>query len=151
MHTLDHLRRAYRSPICSSFIDKETAATLAFDKAILTRCITKDGDVYDPAGTMTGGATNRGASSSSLLSTLSRVNQLKQQLSALNRELDQVNASLQTIKVNRRSLNEKQNEVELKSHSISLLKKKLESDPAVKVVAREPQSGHDPCLTHSSH
>lgn len=88
--------------------------------------------MYDPAGTMTGGANNR-ATSSSLLSTLSRVNQMKQQLAALMRNFDQINVELQAKKASKRLLNEKQNEIDLKAHSISLSKQKLASDPAAKV------------------
>lgn len=36
--------------------NKELAQLLAFDKSIGVKCITIDGDIYDPSGTMTGGA-----------------------------------------------------------------------------------------------
>ena len=45
--------------------NKELARAIAFDKAIRLKCITKEGDVYDPSGTMSGGTKNTNSTSSS--------------------------------------------------------------------------------------
>lgn len=42
--------------------DLNVAKTVAFHNRIMKRCVTLDGDVVDPAGTLSGGARDKGTS-----------------------------------------------------------------------------------------
>lgn len=51
----------------------DNAKTVTFDKSVRTRSVTLEGDVFDPAGTLTGGSSSRGAS---ILAKLEELNQV---------------------------------------------------------------------------
>lgn len=57
--------------------DQATAQKLAFDRAVGWRCVTLDGDDFNPGGTLTGGSRRAGGS------TLARVFEWKRQAAEL--------------------------------------------------------------------
>jgi structural maintenance of chromosome 2 len=59
--------------------DAATAKKLAFAREVNTRCITLEGDDFNPGGTLTGGSRNRGAS---ILARLHELAAAEEQLSA---------------------------------------------------------------------
>jgi structural maintenance of chromosome 2 len=119
-------------------VDKELAATLAFDKGILTKCITKDGDVYDPAGTMTGGsapgAGQAGGRSSSMLVTLARLSTAESALSEAIAALAVTKRSLEELQTKKRTFQQLQQDLDLGTHALALLKDQLVSDPAAQAL-----------------
>lgn len=52
------LHKAMEWVFGTSFVckDMDVAKTVAFHKDVSRKCVTLDGDVFDPAGTLTGGA-----------------------------------------------------------------------------------------------
>ncbi len=49
--------------LCSVLVqDAGTAKKLAFSREVNTRCITLEGDDFNPGGTLTGGSRNKGSS-----------------------------------------------------------------------------------------
>ena len=110
--------------------NKETAALLAYDKSagFNMKCITMDGDVYDPSGTLTGGSsTKSGLSADGLLELKSKHDQRK----FIENELGSLNESLSKLQDPRSSSAEIERQIELLVHSISLKKKQLISDISV--------------------
>ena len=65
--------------------DSSTAKSLAFSPEVNTRCITLEGDDFNPGGTLTGGSRNRSSS------VLARVHEL----AAAEAELETHQAALQ--------------------------------------------------------
>lgn len=112
--------------------DKNIANNIAY-KSLGLKCITIDGDVYDPSGTMTGGSN---ANSSGILNTLAQVNRLKDEQSLLEKELNQVITQLKQIEKKRNMVTEYENEIELIHHNIQLKKSKFQTDPSCKSYRR---------------
>lgn len=52
-----HLQPAMEFVFGGVFVckDMDTARKVAFDEKILRKCVTLDGDMFDPSGTLTGG------------------------------------------------------------------------------------------------
>ena len=106
--------------------DKETANLIAFDKNIRTKCITVDGDVYDPSGTLTGGSSN--SNNQSLLSSVKDTKDLKIKLLSIQKELSTLEAKLDQV-------GELQKILGLKKHKLSISKKEMMNDQDVKLIA----------------
>ena len=73
----------------------ETAKKATFHPNVKVRSVTKDGDIYDPAGTLTGGSAPKGGG---LLVKLQELGQLEQQLAGQQRECAKVQAQLQGMR-----------------------------------------------------
>ena len=114
-------------------VDKALAAKIAFDKTIQSRCITQDGDVYDPMGTMTGGAAQHGGGRASLLEAISALNALKGEWDACQAILGPLLVRTKEAKLQDAEMRRVENDLEMKQHAVSLVKERLKSDPAVRV------------------
>jgi structural maintenance of chromosome 2 len=79
-----------------SFIvsDPALAAKICFHPEIRTKCLTMDGDVYDPSGTLEGGALPSGPS---IMAQLAKVNDLHAEKQSKEGELAQLTRQLQDI------------------------------------------------------
>ncbi|XP_038206855.1 structural maintenance of chromosomes protein 2 [Zerene cesonia] len=64
--------------------DLDTAKRVTFDPRVRTRCVTLDGDVFDPSGTLSGGARAKGGA---LLVQLAELRERERQLQQLEAEL----------------------------------------------------------------
>lgn len=113
--------------------DKDTASKIAYEKSLAVKCITKEGDVYDPAGTMTGGSSSP---KGNILSTLSEINRLKDTETVLSKDLNHVINQLEEISRRRSMASEKENECERLAHDIQVKKQKLLADPSYKTYKR---------------
>lgn len=107
------------------FVVKDMAAAkkIAFHNQIMKKCVTLEGDVVDPAGTLTGGAQTQGGS---LLLKIDELNALQMELS--NREeqmrgIDQQIANIERIAQRYSVLKEN---FDLRSHEVNVLKQKLQ-------------------------
>ena len=67
---------------------------VTFDKQVMTRSVALAGDVFDPSGTLTGGARPK---TSSILAKLGELFDCEQLLQGKEKELKQVIAQLQEI------------------------------------------------------
>lgn len=72
--------------------DSGTAKKLAFAREVNTRCITLEGDDFNPGGTLTGGSRNKGGS---VLARLHELAEAEAQLAAAQGRLAQAQAALQ--------------------------------------------------------
>jgi hypothetical protein len=80
------------STLASCLQDSGTAKKLAFAREVNTRCITLEGDDFNPGGTLTGGSRNKGGS---VLARLHELAEAEAQLAAAQGRLAQAQAALQ--------------------------------------------------------
>lgn len=73
------------------------AKNVTFDKSINIRTVTKDGDVYDPQGTLTGGSSH---TQSRVLADLARYLELQDQLENIGHRLDEISGILNQMNRN---------------------------------------------------
>lgn len=117
----------------STFIcnDPLTAKNITFDPKIRSRSITLDGDVYDPEGNLSGGS-KRG--NSAVLIKLQQYNRCAQKLNSVQDELSKVQKELHHMESLFTSTKELQNNINLKTHQLSLFEKKLDNNPSSKIL-----------------
>lgn len=82
-----------RTIICSN---TNSGKTVAFDNGVRSRCVTLEGDVYNPAGTLTGGASNRGGGKSALL-LLGELSDAQSELAVRSKNIARLSADLQNL------------------------------------------------------
>lgn len=110
--------------------DAESAKAVTFNREVGARSVTVDGDVYDPSGTLSGGAAPSGSG------ILTRVQELQQ----VKRKLREAQERLRGLEEeNRRSEREREawrrmvGELELKEHEKRLLEEQVEGSNAARV------------------
>jgi structural maintenance of chromosome 2 len=101
--------------VCS---DAGAAKTVAFDDAVKTKCVTLDGDSYDPAGTLTGGSRRNGGQ---LLSQLQALNECRDKLRALQAELAAVDGELAQLHKGAAAYRAAKQAFELAEHEAALV------------------------------
>ncbi|EME31026.1 structural maintenance of chromosome (SMC ATPase family) isoform 2 [Galdieria sulphuraria] len=113
--------------------DTETANQISFHPDIKVRTVTLQGDIYDPAGTLTGGSTSNAIDKTSILESLMEMTQLRKQIASHERhveKLDSVIRENQDKESLYRELVRKQN---IMQHEIQLLESRLETFETTKV------------------
>ena len=115
--------------------DAETAKRVTFDPAVRLKSVTLEGDVYDPAGTLSGGSA---PNSSGVLVTLQELNRVKQQLSVEGRTLAEVQATIEGEQTKLDKARKVKQELELKTHEIKLAEEQIggNSSSSVGLVSR---------------
>ncbi len=89
------------------------------------RSVTLDGDVYDPSGSLSGGAK---PSSSGFLLKIQELVNVRTELGVEQTKLDQISFSLDECMKAIANYNSIQNQVELKSHEYKLLEEQMMCD-----------------------
>lgn len=107
--------------------DPQTANLITFDPQIRARSITLDGDTYDPEGNLSGGSRR---TSSSVLITMQKYNKLHAELENLKKHYEQNERELRKLDEISRKTQHLQHNINLLKHELSLLMKKLETNPA---------------------
>lgn len=102
--------------------DAETAKKVTFDPAVRMKSVTLEGDVYDPSGTLSGGSS---PSSSGVLVTLGKLNELNKELSALESELSNLQSSMAKEQKKLDSARKAKQELDLKTHEIKLTEEQI--------------------------
>ncbi|KAI8851817.1 SMCs flexible hinge [Chytridium lagenaria] len=104
--------------------DNETAQKLTFDKRILTRSVTVDGDVYDPSGTLSGGA----YTGIDFMAKVQKWKKFKSDLADVDEKLKAVSA--ERVKADRAfaEWDGVRKDVELKEYEVGLLEKQMASN-----------------------
>lgn len=110
--------------------DKEAAQKVTFNKAVGVKSVTLEGDVYDPSGTLSGGAA---PSSSGILRKVQELNALEQEIDTCQRELSQINKDLSKAKATIDAYRKAKRELDLKEHEVSLLEQQVQGSNAAKV------------------
>mmetsp|Transcript_4456 Transcript_4456/g.19099 ORF Transcript_4456/g.19099 Transcript_4456/m.19099 type:complete len:930 (-) Transcript_4456:1250-4039(-) len=112
-----------RTMVCE---DMDTAKRVTFDPKVRCRTVTLDGDIFDPAGTLSGGGNSR-SSGPSVLDQLSDLNNLRSRMNKLQKSLRKVNSEIEELDAKRKRHEKLRSELELRSHEATLIEKKLES------------------------
>ncbi|CAI8055740.1 Structural maintenance of chromosomes protein 2 [Geodia barretti] len=121
----EDLRPAMAFVFGSTFVcdTLKIAKQVTFDKEVMTRSVSLAGDVFDPAGTLTGGAR---ASSSSILLHLDQLWSLEQQLREKEAELANVSTQLASLEQLAAKYHELKEEREEKAHEAEVVRVRLE-------------------------
>ncbi|NXM45142.1 SMC2 protein, partial [Gymnorhina tibicen] len=101
----------------------DNAKKVTFDKRIMTRSVTLDGDVFDPQGTLHGGASSQAAP---ILSKLQEMKDAEIELKKKESELAAVEKELANLKKVAEKYQQLKQQWEMKSEEAELLKKKLQ-------------------------
>ena len=102
--------------------DADTAKHVTFDPAVRMKSVTLDGDIYDPAGTLSGGSS---PNSSGVLVTLQKLNELTKELDALTVTLNELKASMAKEKKKLDSSRNTKRQLDLKVHEINLTEQQI--------------------------
>jgi len=109
-----------RTLVCK---DMDSAKKITFDRAVFSRSVTLDGDVYDPSGTLSGGSSARsGPSSLELLGTLA---DSEHQLKEKEKIVHKLSSQLAEIENKARKFRQLTAELDSKQYEAELLEKKL--------------------------
>ncbi|XP_053858708.1 structural maintenance of chromosomes protein 2 isoform X1 [Vidua macroura] len=100
----------------------DNAKKVTFDKRIMTRSVTLDGDVFDPQGTLHGGASSQAAP---ILSKLQEMKDVEIELKKKESELGAVEKELASLKTVAERYQQLKQQWEMKSEEAELLHKRL--------------------------
>nr|XP_023023013.1 structural maintenance of chromosomes protein 2 [Leptinotarsa decemlineata] len=103
--------------------DINVAKQVTFHDRIRRKCVTLDGDVTDPSGTLSGGAPQKGGS---ILLQLSEMQQYEDQLKVKERELEKINLELQHMSGAQESYNSMKEKLDLNRHELNLVRQRLQ-------------------------
>lgn len=105
--------------------DAETAKRVTFDPSVRMKSVTVEGDVYDPSGTLSGGSA---PSSSGVLVTLQKLNELNQQIATENAQLNGLHQFMAKEKKKLDMTKKLKQEMNLKNHEIRLTEEQINSN-----------------------
>ncbi|KAL6717248.1 Structural maintenance of chromosomes protein 2 [Lecanora helva] len=111
--------------------DAETAKRVTFDPAVRMKSVTLEGDIYDPAGTLSGGSS---ASSSGVLVTLGKLNELTRQLDTLKAELSDLQSLMAREKNKTDSGRKCRQDLDLKLHEIRLTEEQIGGNSSSSII-----------------
>jgi structural maintenance of chromosome 2 len=125
----EELEKAMQYAFGTSFVcnDSATAKKLAFHKDVASRCVTLDGDDFNPSGTLTGGSRNQ---TNAILSQLHALAEQEAKLAKHTSKLRDLSAKMDDLNKEKSQFAKVKNEVDLKEHSLELLRKRLEGSEA---------------------
>ncbi len=121
-----------RTIVCKENIH---AKEIAFnsDPSVVAHCVTYDGDVFDPSGTLTGGSKgNMGQT----LTTMTKLKTLENELHEMRGRLAQVESELRSLEDKGRQYADVSRELKLKDHELGLLQEKMQSSSSHQLVMR---------------
>lgn len=103
--------------------DMDIARQVTFHDQIRKKCVTLDGDVTDPSGTLSGGARQRGGS---VLLELKDIKNLENQLVQLEQELQQIEHESRQMTNCQTQYNQLKQKFEFKQHELRLIEQRLQ-------------------------
>jgi len=102
----------------------ECAKLVTFHPNVRVRTVTKDGDKYDPAGTISGGSAPSGGG---ILSKLEELSRLEEQVQKQQQEYEQLQKELQKMQTVSGKYDAFEREVKCKEHEYSLIEERINS------------------------
>lgn len=118
-------------------LDPATANAVTFDPKIRARSITLQGDVYDPDGSLSGGARRGGTT---ILLLMQRYNALTHKIREAEADARRLQGEVHRLEQIGEQTKTLQSELNLSKHELSLLHRKLESNPAAMLIKENEQS-----------
>lgn len=113
--------------ICS---DKQAAQAVTFNRNIGVKSVTLEGDVYDPSGTLSGGAA---PSSSGILVKVQELKEIEVEVQRNRAIVDEVTRELTTAKKTIDAFRKDKRDLDLRSHEVRLLEEQVGGSNATKV------------------
>lgn len=110
--------------------DQDAAKKVTFDRAILTKSITLEGDVYDPSGTLSGGAAPKGGG---VLVQVQAIRAIEVDMAECRRTLNEVEAKLGKESTAMEKVKAARRELEVKTHEVGLLEEQVNGSNAARV------------------
>ena len=110
--------------------DSPTANAVTYNPNILVKSITLDGDVYDPSGTLTGGAAPKGGG---VLVQVQEIRKVEEELKAKRQELGEVEKKWEERRGVMESWKKGKRELEVQGHRVGLLEEQVEGSNAARV------------------
>jgi len=111
--------------------DSATAKSVTFDPAVRMKSVTLEGDVYDPAGTLSGGSAPQ---SSGVLVTLQKLNEITTELTTKERSLSLLQSTMAREKKKLDAARQLKQELDLKQHEIRLAEEQIASNSATSIL-----------------
>lgn len=103
--------------------DMDTAKKVTFHKQIMKKCVTLDGDIYDPAGTLSGGAASkRGA----LLLQIEAMKKVREELRDNERSHAEMKQRVARDAETAKTYNSLKQNYDLKNHEVGLVRQRLQ-------------------------
>ena len=127
--------------------DAAAAKKVTFDKTIGARSVTLDGDVFDPAGTITGGSASPNGS---VLTKLAQLNAAQLELKAVEAQCAQLTAQLKAAHKAEAASRDKAEALELLQHEVALLTKRLDGSMFSRLQVRFYLSRWIPMISHGA-
>jgi structural maintenance of chromosome 2 len=110
--------------------DKQSAQNVTFNKNIGVKSVTLEGDVYDPSGTLSGGAA---PSSGGILVKVQELKSIEREIAGHKKVLDEVTRKLTGAKKVIDQYKKDKRELDLKEHEVRLLEEQVNGSNATKV------------------
>jgi structural maintenance of chromosome 2 len=110
--------------------DAESAKAITFNKAIMLKSVTIQGDVYDPSGLLSGGSAPSG---SGTLLKVQELNKAEAKLAQANTVLRDIEKEEASVKEARDLWKRLERELEIKSHEHALLEQQVGGSNAARV------------------
>jgi structural maintenance of chromosome 2 len=110
--------------------DAETAKRVTFDPAVRMKSVTLEGDVYDPAGTLSGGSAPQ---TSGVLVTLQKLNEITKDLQSQESQLATLQATMAREKKKLDGARKTKQELDLKTHEIKLTEEQISGNSSSSV------------------
>ncbi|KAF2743437.1 hypothetical protein M011DRAFT_221449 [Sporormia fimetaria CBS 119925] len=110
--------------------DAETAKRVTFDPSVRMKSVTLEGDVYDPAGTLSGGSAPQ---TSGVLVTLQKLNELTKELQEQERQLAVLQDTMKREKKKLDAARQIKQELDLKAHEIKLTEEQISGNSSSSV------------------
>lgn len=112
--------------------DSSTAKSVTFDPSVRMKSVTLEGDVYDPAGTLSGGSAPQ---SSGVLVTLQKLNEVTTELQAQERAIGLLQSTMAREKKKLDGAKKLMQDLDIKHHEIKLAEEQIASNSATSVCA----------------
>lgn len=103
--------------------DMEAAKKVAFHERIMKKCVTLEGDLYDPAGTLSGGAQSK---SGSVLLKLEELKETQNELNNKEHSLREIETALSNIARTAEKYDSLKQKYDLLTYEIDMVKQKLQ-------------------------
>ncbi|KAI1365469.1 RecF/RecN/SMC N terminal domain-containing protein [Xylaria arbuscula] len=111
--------------------DADTAKKVTFDPNVRMRSITLEGDAYDPSGTLSGGSS---PTSSGVLVTLQKLNEINRRLKEAEAALHQIQAQMGREKSKLDEARQIKQELDLKAHEIKLAEEQISGNSSSSII-----------------
>merc|ERR1712039_633372 len=100
----------------------ETAKQVSFHPNVRVRSVTKDGDLYDPAGTITGGSAPKGGN---ILAKLQELSTLEKSLQKNQKEFEHARGQLEKMRAAASQYTAIEGELKCKEHECALIEERI--------------------------